>query len=128
MANARSGAVIFAADPQRLAAFYEALAGLQREAGDDDHVVLASGAFELVLHALRGEPAVATPAPVREDTYIKPVFAVNDLDEVRARLAALGGRLAEPIEGWEGRGFRACEAVDPEGNRIQFRAALHDTR
>ena len=38
--------------------------------------------------------------------------------------AELGGSL-EPVEKeWSWRGFRASEAVDPDGNVIQFREAI----
>ena len=58
---------------------------------------------------------------VREDSYIKPFFPVNSLSEARERAVALGGQLRPPNEEWEARGFRACEAIDPDGNVIQFR-------
>ena len=43
------------------------------------------------------------------------------LSEAREKAAALGGQLRAAEEEWTARGFRACEAIDPDGNVIQFR-------
>jgi predicted enzyme related to lactoylglutathione lyase len=117
----RSGAVVFAQDQARLAQFYMALTGLQRQSGDQTHTVLASDAFELVLHARRGEPAMATPPSAREETCVKLFFPVPSLAQARQVAAALGGSLYPPDKEWLGRGFRACDGIDPEGNVIQCR-------
>jgi len=117
--KARAGAVIFTANKDRLAAFYSALTSLPVRVDDETITVLASDHFELVLHALPNEPA-GQPAP-REDVYIKPFFPVRSLSEARATAARLGGQLRPQADEWEARGFRACEATDPDGNLIQFR-------
>jgi len=57
-----------------------------------------------------------TGLPVR-----KPFFPVTSLSKARERAVALGGQLRPRSEEWEARGFRACEAIDPDGNVIQFR-------
>lgn len=88
---------------------------------DEDVIVLASDEFELVIHALQGEPSGRQPPPAREDVYIKPFFPVPSLATARDTAAALGGQLRPSNEEWEARGFRACEATDPDGNVIQFR-------
>jgi predicted enzyme related to lactoylglutathione lyase len=88
---------------------------------DEGITVLRSETFELVIHSLQGEPALSHPPRVREDSYIKPFFPVASLSEARERAAALGGRLRPQNEEWTARGFRACEAIDPDGNVIQFR-------
>jgi predicted enzyme related to lactoylglutathione lyase len=119
--NTPFGAVIFTGDKGRLARFYETLAGLAVRFTDRDVTVLDSQEFELVIHALPEEPAVGQPPLAREDGYIKPVFPVTSLSEARERAAALGGRLRHRSEEWEARGFRACEAIDPDGNVTQFR-------
>ena len=117
------GAVIFTHDHTRLAKFYEAVTGMTVTFADDQITVLRSEIFELVLHAIRGEPVVKEPPDVREDFYIKPFFVVASLAETRELAAAHGGRLRPADNEWEGRGFRACEAVDPDGNVIQFRVS-----
>jgi catechol 2,3-dioxygenase-like lactoylglutathione lyase family enzyme len=121
MANtARIGAVVFTGDEDRLARFYEAVTGLQVSAKDDGITVLASDVFELVIHALPGEPVAEAGLPGRE-AYVKPFFPVESLAETRTRAAAFGGQLSPASEEWSARGFRACEAIDPDGNPIQFR-------
>lgn len=119
--NIRPGAVIFTGDHKRLAKFYEAVTGLAVRFADDTLTVLASDTFELVIHSLSGEPAAGEPPVAREDSYIKPFFPVSSLSDARERAAALGGQLRPQSEEWTARGFRACEAIDPDGNVIQFR-------
>jgi len=119
--NAKPGAVIFTGDHRRLAQFYEAMTGLAVHFTDDSHTVLRSETFELVIHSLSTEAAVSEPPVAREDSYIKPFFPVTTLSEARERAAALGGQLRPQNEEWTARGFRACEAIDPDGNVIQFR-------
>jgi predicted enzyme related to lactoylglutathione lyase len=119
--NIRPGAVIFTADHKRLSKFYEATIGLTSSFTDDTITVLGSDIFELVLHSIPGAPTVSEPVRVREDSCIKPFFPVRSLAEARERAAEAGGNLRPPSAEWEARGFRACEAIDPDGNVIQFR-------
>ena len=119
--NIRPGAVIFTGDHKRLAKFYQAMTGLPVSFADDSHTVLASDTFELVVHSISVEPKVSGPPVAREDGYIKPFFPTTSLSEAREKAAALGGRLRPQSAEWSARGFRACEAIDPDGNVIQFR-------
>ena len=112
--------MIFTGGKERLATFYQAVTGLPVRASDSTITVLASDHFELVIHALTGEPQGRISA-VREDAYVKPFFPVVSLAQAREKAEAFGGRLRPVDEEWEARGFRACEAVDPDGNVIQFR-------
>jgi predicted enzyme related to lactoylglutathione lyase len=121
MGNVRPGAVIFTGDHKRLARFYEGVTGLSVRYADEGITVLGSETFELVIHALPNEPPVSEPPHIREDAYIKPFFPVRSLSEAREKAAALGGKLRPQNGEWEARGFRACEAIDPDGNVIQFR-------
>jgi len=120
-ANIKPGAVIFTGGRERLAEFYQAMTGLAVRFKDDKVTVLGSETFELVIHSLAAEPAAGTPPLVRDDSYIKPFFPVVSLSQARERAAALGGQLRSQDDEWEARGFRACEAIDPDGNVIQFR-------
>jgi predicted enzyme related to lactoylglutathione lyase len=115
----RFGAVIFTGNVERLARFYQGVAALSNVTSDEGVTVLAAEGFELVVHALRGEPA--DPASAEREAYVKPFFIVASLEETRERAASLGGRLEPASTEWDARGFRACEAVDPDGNPIQFR-------
>src|SRR4030095_1284199 len=117
----RPGVVIFTGDHKRLAKFYERTRGRTFSFTDDEITVLGSDTFELVIHSLRSEPRVSEPPRVREDGYIKPFFPLTSLSETRLKAAALGGQLRPQSAEWSARGFRACEAVDPDGNVIQFR-------
>lgn len=117
----KPGAVIFTGDHQRLAKFYQALTGLPVRFSNENITVLGSDSFELVIHSLTGEPAVNEPPLVRQDSYIKPFFPVPSLSDAREKAAALGGQLSPANEEWAARGFRASEAIDPDGNVIQFR-------
>src|SRR6185503_13073712 len=111
----KPGAVIFAADQARLAKFYEAMTGFTVSLADDRHTVLSSEHFELLLHALSGESPPKESPDARLDSYIKVFFPVESLAEARTKAVALGGRLRPQEQEWSARGFRACEAVDPEG-------------
>jgi predicted enzyme related to lactoylglutathione lyase len=117
----KPGAVIFTGDQERLAKFYEAVAGLTISVDDDEVTVLGSDAVDLVIHPMRREPKVSNPPRVREDGYIKLFFPVTSLAETRERAAAFGGKLWPANKEWEARGFRACDGIDPDGNVIQFR-------
>lgn len=119
--NVRSGVVIFTGNHQRLKTFYQAMTGLDVQFTDDLHTVLASDTFELVIHSLSTEPAFAAPHVAREDSHIKPFFPVTSLSQAREKAASLGGQLRPRDAEWTARGFRACEAIDPDGNVIQFR-------
>ena len=123
-----SGAVVFAKDITRLAAFYEQLCGLTVVHAESDHIVLESGAVQIVVHAIPKRIArtitITQPPVVREETPIKLFFAVPDLAQARLRAAELGGQIAPAGKEWEARGFRACDGHDPEGNVIQLRQRL----
>jgi predicted enzyme related to lactoylglutathione lyase len=119
--NIRPGAVVFTGNRDRLVGFYRAVTGFAMRFSDRDITVLGSDQFELVIHVLPTEPAIEHPPPTRTDAYIKPFFPVTSLAEARRRAEEAGGRLRPRNEEWEARGFRACEAVDPDGNVVQFR-------
>ncbi len=117
---------MYAKDLERVAEFYTVLLGLRRVHGDADRVVLAGTSIQLIVHAI--PPAIAasiritSPPQRREDTALKFFFTVPSLDDARDRAAALGGEVLAEI--WAGRGFRVCNAVDPEGNVFQVRERM----
>lgn len=129
MASPRhSGAVIFAKDIRRVAAFYEHLCALAVVDAHSDHIVLESGTVQLVIHGIPPRIAqdihITQPPAVREETPIKLFFPVASLAEARALAAQWGGQLLPAGKEWEARGFRACDGHDPEGNVVQFRQAF----
>jgi predicted enzyme related to lactoylglutathione lyase len=117
-------AVIFVADVRRMTRFYETVAAMTLLHQDEQHAVLELAGFELVIHALSGEANPGTPPRVRHDSYIKVCLPVENIALVRSKAATLGGGLLPPEDEWEGRGFRACDGHDPEGNVLQVRQAL----
>lgn len=120
--------VLFVADVPRVSAFYREVASMTLLHEDEMHVVLGIDGLELVIHQLRGEPAVQPDAtgrpPLREDSHWKLCLPVQGFTTARAAAAALGGGLRAPEHEWEARGVRACDGHDPEGNVLQVRVAV----
>lgn len=119
-----SGAVIFAADVDRVARFYEVLLVMSPVHVEDGLRVIASDRMELVIHGVPPHvlaPVMETPPPAREDTAIKLFFVVPSLARTRELAPLLGGYVFPPEREFTARRFRACNACDPEGNVVQFR-------
>lgn len=121
----KPGAVVFAKGLERVAKFYEQLLSLSVTHAEPDHVVLESEQLELVVHAIPGHIArsitITEPPEVREETPIKLFFPVASLAAARSLASLLGGHLNPGQREWTGRGFRACDGHDPEGNVFQLR-------
>ena len=120
-----NGGVLFARNPDRVAAFYAAVLGLVEAHRDDDHIRLESPGFQLVVHRLTehlsgGGAGAGTPGP-RTGAAFKPVFFVKSLSAVRATAPANGGAMDQPDREWSFNGVPVCDGVDPEGNVVQFR-------
>lgn len=120
-----AGAVIYASDIRRIGAFYAQVAGLRITHAEGDHIVLESGAFQLVVVAVPARIAASIeltdPPRPREDTAIKLVLAVADMATARETARSLGGQLLPPQREWQFQGMRVCDGYDPEGNVVQFR-------
>ena len=116
--------VVYAVDVARLAAFYRGAFELEVAEGDDTYAVLAAPGVELVVQRIppwiAADIVVSDPPEVREDTPIKPVFRVDDLDSAVARFAAAGGRLRGSDTVWTFRGRVLRDGWDPEGNVVQL--------
>jgi len=119
------GAVLYAKSVERVRPFYVECCGLKVTHAEDDHVVLESPAFELVILAIPEKIAasisIATPPARRENTPIKLVFHVDSIDAVRKLAASLGGELNPPAREWHYQKRKVCDGHDPEGNVVQFR-------
>lgn len=127
MSNAfQTGAVLFAQGVERVASFYAVALGLTEANRDDDHILLESPGFQLVVHRIPGPggaTADVTAPPTRRATAaFKPVFFVPDIARLRATVAGHGGVMEPPDKEWSFNGATVCDATDPEGNVIQFRA------
>jgi predicted enzyme related to lactoylglutathione lyase len=122
---ARAGLFIYAKDLERVAAFYEAVAGMGRLRNDGELVVLDSADIQLLVHLIPPQYAssveITTPPQKREDTALKFFFTVPSIARARETAARLGGEVF--TENWQGPGFVVCNAMDPEGNVFQVREA-----
>jgi Glyoxalase-like domain len=121
----RAAAVLYARNMRSIAAFYEAVAGMQRRAAGEDHIILESPAFQLVVHAIPPHIVesirIETPVRPRERTPIKLAFFVDDLAAARSAAARLNGSLKAPDAEWQFEGTTVCDGHDPEGNVFQLR-------
>jgi len=121
----KPGAVLYAKSVARVSAFYVEAAALELVHSEEDHVVLESPLFQLVIVAIPERLAasieVASPPIRRENTPIKLVFPIQSIQVVRAKAASLGGELNTIEREWRFQGSRVCDGHDPEGNVVQFR-------
>jgi predicted enzyme related to lactoylglutathione lyase len=117
--------VIFAKNKKRVSAFYRRALGLEAAEEETSHDLLLGPGVELVIHAIPRKYAaditITRPPQVREDTPLKPVFAVPDLEAVRVAAKATGGFLKPAEVAWDIRGHTVLDGWDPEGNVVQFR-------
>jgi predicted enzyme related to lactoylglutathione lyase len=120
---ARAGLFIYAKDLDRVAGFYEALLGMSRLHGSAELVVLQSQDVQLVVHQIPASIAavtsIASPPQPRGDCALKFFFSVPSIDIARGIAPGLGGQVLDPL--YPGRGFIACNAIDPEGNLFHLR-------
>ncbi|MFC5436875.1 glyoxalase/bleomycin resistance/dioxygenase family protein [Rhodanobacter umsongensis] len=120
-----AGAVVYARNTAKVSAFYAEIAGLHITHAEQDHVVLESAAFQLVVVAVPARIAatiqVASPPQPREDTAIKLVLPIASIASARVMAPSLGGQLNPPEREWQFQGSSVCDGHDPEGNVVQFR-------
>ena len=87
--ESRTGAVLFAKNLDRVATFYSVVLGLTEANRADDHILLESPGFQLVVHRLTGGGSAAgdvTAPPARRATAaFKPVFFVPSISRLRGR-------------------------------------------
>ncbi|MBI1424756.1 MAG: glyoxalase/bleomycin resistance/dioxygenase family protein [Gammaproteobacteria bacterium] len=123
---ARAGLFVYAKDAERIARFYEAVAGMARLHARDELIVLESPDIQLLVHRIPAEIArdivITSPPAKREDTALKFFLTVPSLDEARTVANRLGGDVFD--ENWQIPGFNLCNAMDPEGNVFQVRESV----
>src|SRR5215831_15271516 len=99
--ESRTGAVLFAKNLDRVAAFYSAVLGLTEANRADDHILLESPGFQLVVHRIpwrTSSAADVTNPPTRRATAaFKPVFFVPRIAHLRA-VAELHGGVMEAAD------------------------------
>ncbi len=123
-----AGAVLYAQNMECLAAFYSGVLGLETLARDDEHVLLESPAFQLVVLQIPGHIAstvqITVPPVRRTNAAVKLVFFVSSIADVRASAEARGGVMNAADKEWLFDGWKVCDGLDPEGNVVQFRERL----
>jgi predicted enzyme related to lactoylglutathione lyase len=126
MPHIRAGAVIYANNYERLASFYEDVAGLDVRETDETSTILGSETFQLVILQVPSHIAasveIGVPPIRREGTPIKLVFYVDSISNTREKVMALGGELNANEKEWVFETHRVCDGHDPEGNIFQIRA------
>lgn len=117
--------VLFVNDVARMTTFYSTIAAMQILHAEPSYAILEIDGFELVIHAIYGEPSPQISAPiavtVREDSYTKLCLPVANIAAARQTASELGGAIKPSEHEWLARGFRACDGHDPEGNVLQVR-------
>lgn len=120
---ARAGLFVYALDLHRVARFYEAVANMSRLHETPELVVLESPDIQLLVHQIPAHIAaditISSPPQKREDTALKFFVTVDSVAAARATASTHGGEVF--AECWQGPGFIACNAMDPEGNIFQIR-------
>src|SRR5215203_6851679 len=123
--GSRIGAVLFAQNLDRVATFYSVMLGLAESNRDDDHIVLESPGFQLVVHRITTGKSTAggitVPPARRAAAAFKPVFFVPSISRLRGVAQTHGGVMEAADHEWSFNGVRVCDGLDPEGNVIQFR-------
>lgn len=125
---ARAGLFIYAKELERVAGFYESLLGMSRLHSSADLVVLQSQDVQLVIHQAPAPIAAAirieSPPLQRGDCALKFFFSVPSIGAARQAAADLGGQMLDTL--YPGRGFIACNGIDPEGNIFHLREHTGD--
>ncbi len=116
-------AMIFVKGLPRMASFYGGALGLVpiAETRTASWVEFDSGTVNVALHAIPAHIAdhieILSPPQAREESPIKLVFVVDNVESEYARLAALGVPM-------ELRPWGVAEGFDPEGNVFQISGPL----
>ena len=120
---ARAGLFLYARDLGCLADFYQSFLGMAHLHASDELVVLESQDVQLIVHQIPLHIAsgitITTPPTPRGDSALKFFFTVPSISNARSMAVELGGGVLDTV--YRGRGFRASNAWDPEGNIFQVR-------
>src|SRR5437867_7251074 len=101
-----------------VAAFYSSVLGLETAGRDEEHVLLESRAFQLVVFRIPNHIAspiqIAVPPVRRANAAIKLVFFVPNIAKVRVSAEAHGGVVNGADKEWLFNGWKVCDGLDPE--------------
>lgn len=111
--------ILFAKDMRRMTDFYHDAFGLPVvSANQPGWVEFDAGGVSLALHdippRIAKQTVITTPPRAREETPIKLVFEVENLEAARRHLSAHGATMFEP------KTWGTCDGLDPEGNVFQL--------
>ncbi len=113
-------AIIFVKDIEIMTTFYRDALGLTPiiDTSSEGWLEFDAGGASLALHAIPEPIAkdieITNPPAAREDSLIKLVFEVPDIEVARVHVINHGAVMSEP----SGRGY--CNGRDPEGNVFQI--------
>lgn len=110
--------VIDAAEPERLATFWEAVLGVGVAETEQDWIQLERDRGGVYL-AFQPLPQGARPGAAR----MRPDIEVDDMDVAQHQIEELGGTLVAIIEEPDGDSHRRM--ADPEGNEFTILLPLH---
>jgi predicted enzyme related to lactoylglutathione lyase len=121
-----AGAAIYVSDLERVTHFYTEVFGLAPQERQSGFAVLRAGEWRLYLVAmppdLVAEFGPSDPPVRREDTALKLIFQVDDIELVRAAVGRHGGELNSTDAEWVMGAELVCDGHDCEGNVFQVRA------
>jgi hypothetical protein len=126
----KAGAVLFAKDVARLAAFYAQVLAVVPKHAHAEKVVIEAEDFLLVIHAIppsrgsQGGDQRTTGAARERAGQAVPAGALAGPGQVEHE--QLGGGMKPAAAEWSGPDFRACDGFDPEGNVVQFREVARE--
>ena len=113
-------ALLFAKNLQAVATFYAEALDMKRESGDDAHVLLKQGDFELIVHQIPKPIAdsirISEPPLRREGGSLRLDYPIPDIRAGRARAKSLGGGIDDSPPPWADSGTNFFLGFDPEGN------------
>ena len=122
MATSNVGAVVFAKDLKRVAAFYQKALGMTVTSCDEYHSVLDCYGFELVVHQIPKDIAnnitVDRPPKRRVSAAIRLDYPVTNIQDSRKAARSLGGDIDDAPPPWANGNANFYFGYDPEGNQF----------
>lgn len=114
--------VLWVENLEAAADFYAALLGGEKLHSSDDFVNVSSKLNSVMLHKVPDQYAVGITMPpmIREDSVMKPVFEVENIQVARQAVANTSGQIKSSDTEQNYGGVVYCDGFDPEGNVIQL--------